>query len=214
MSKQLLRAIQDAALPTLLTFFILGALGGLIVGIWLTTWPTPFFRVTNRLNEWYSARRALKIWETPFHWERFFYRYHHVFGAAILLATGWTLYCFIWVYPVERVYQILQVGFAVKTLAWLGFIQGIIWIIRIASVLAMLAGLVVLFRPSLLKRFEDVANNWVSTRKMMRPLEQSYTMTDSFAARHPRLAGGLISLVSLYALVSVSLMLAGVIGRR
>ena len=103
MNNQLLHAIQDSALPTLLTFLLLGATGGLIVGIWLAVWPLHFFRVTGGLNRWMSARRALKIWETPVHWERFFYRHHRLFGIAILLATGWTLYYFVRVYSAETV---------------------------------------------------------------------------------------------------------------
>jgi hypothetical protein len=213
MIKQLLHAIQDAALPTLLTFLSLGALGGLIVGIWLSLWPTQFFAVTSRLNQWYSARRALKIWETPFHWERFFYRHHRLFGVAILLATGWTLYYFVWVYSAERVYQVLGLGgVAAATDPWLGLLEGVIWVIRIASVLALLAGGVVLLRPSLLRRFEDTANGWFSTRQMIRPLERSYPMTDSYAARHPRLAGILISAICVYALASLALMLTGALG--
>jgi hypothetical protein len=212
MIKQLLHAIQDAALPTLLTFLCLGALGGLIVGIWLGLAPARFFAVTNRLNQWYSARRALKVWETPFHWERFFYRHHRLFGVAILLATGWTLYYFTWVYSAERVYQVLRVGGMAANDPWFGLLEGIIWVIRIASVLALLAGVVVLFRPSLLRRFEDTANSWFSTRQMIRPLERSYPMTDSFAVRHPRLAGGLISAISVYALASLALMFTGALG--
>jgi hypothetical protein len=210
MHNLLIRAIQDAALPTLLTFLLVGALAGLVVGVWLTAWPMQFFQLTSGLNRWTSARRALKIWETPLHWERFFYRHHRAFGLMILLATGWTLYYFIRLYSPEQVLRFWRRASGISP-AWAPLLAGTVWIIRIASVLAMLIGLVVLIRPSLLKHFEAKSNTWVSTRKMMRPLEQSYPVADSFANRHPRIAGLIIIAVSCYALISLMLMFAGTI---
>ena len=208
MNNQLLHAIQDSALSTLLTFLLLGATGGLVVGIWLAVWPVHFFRVTGGLNRWMSARRALKIWETPVHWERFFYRHHRLFGIAILLATGWTLYYFVRVYSAEPVLRILVSGPVIHP-SWALLLGGIVWLIRIASVLAMLVACVVLIRPSLLRQFEEKSNTWVSTRKMMLPLERNRPVADGFASRHPRAAGLIIIVISCYALVSLTLMLAG-----
>lgn len=212
MGNQLLHAIQDSALPTLLTFLLLGATGGLIVGIWLAVWPAHFFLVTGGLNRWTSARRALKIWETPLRWEQFFYRYHRFFGIVIVLATGWTLYYFIRLYSAAQVLSLMQHNPGIRS-SWVLLLNGTVWVIRTASLLAMLIGLVVLMRPSLLKQFEAKSNTWVSTRKMMRPLEQSYPMADSFANRHPRAAGLIIVVISCYALISLTLMFVGTIRR-
>lgn len=210
MQNQLLHAIQDAALPTLLTFLLLGALTGLVIGIWLTVSPAHFFHATGGLNRWTSARRALKIWETPLHLERFFYRHHRIFGVVLLLATGWTLYYFTRLYAPEQVLRLLQRASRINP-AWAPLLNGTVWVIRIASALALLVGLVVVIRPSLLKGIEAKSNTWVSTRKMMRPLEQSYPLADSFASRHPRTAGLIIVVISCYALISLALMFAGTI---
>ena len=61
------------------------------------------------------------------------------------------------------------------------------------------------FRPSLLKNFEGKANQWVSLRKALKPLEISRSGVDELAFRHAQQVGVMLIIGSLYTLVLLTI---------
>ncbi len=197
----LVEAIAEASLGTLFTALLLGALFGLVTGLWLLCAPASFFRLTAGWNRWFSLRPWLRFLEVPRYWESVFYRNHRLSGTLLLLAAG-GVFAYFWIlYDRARVLRQLDL-----TSGGVWALDGAVFLLRGASLVIAAVGLLVLLRPSLLKTPESHANRWVSTRRWLRPLEINRPLTDRLAQRRPRLAGFIITALSLYALVGLTLM--------
>jgi hypothetical protein len=66
---------------------------------------------------------------------------------------------------------------------------------------SLFVSLFVLFRPSQLREFEKGANQWISMRKTLKPLEISRKGVDEFAMRHAPKVGVTLVMGSLYTMV-------------
>ena len=204
----LLQAIADASLETLFTALLLGAVFGLMAGVWLLLAPAHFFATTAGWNRWFSMRPWLKFLETPYYVERFVYRYHRLSGGLLLLAAAWVFVYFWVLYDREKVLQRL-----VLTNGGIWALDGSVLILRIGSLVIAAVGLLVWLRPSLLKSPESRVNRWVSTRRWLRPLEINRPVTDGYAQRRPRLAGLIMVILSLYSLLGLTFMALHWLGR-
>ncbi|HQS56894.1 MAG: hypothetical protein B7Y56_02010 [Gallionellales bacterium 35-53-114] len=67
----------------------------------------------------------------------------------------------------------------------------------VVSVVGVLAGALLLWRPEWLGRINKFANRWVSTRQMARPLAQSFNL-DHWFYRYGCLSGAVLMLGALY----------------
>jgi hypothetical protein len=68
----------------------------------------------------------------------------------------------------------------------------------IAGVVALIVGLFFWLRPSLLRGMEEGANQWMSSRRATKVLDEPHGQVDSFAARHAQQVGWLLLLGSIY----------------
>jgi hypothetical protein len=58
-----------------------------------------------------------------------------------------------------------------------------------------------MFRPSLLRGFEETANQWLSLRRAMKPMEIQRDNMDRYVQRYARQVGIFLLLGSLYTLL-------------
>jgi hypothetical protein len=70
-----------------------------------------------------------------------------------------------------------------------------------------LFGLIIVLRPSLLKRLEAVLNRWFVTEESIRKLDLQLPTPDSVFGRRPRMMGIIIVAGSLYILMNLWSML-------
>jgi hypothetical protein len=68
---------------------------------------------------------------------------------------------------------------------------------------AIIFGLVVILRPSLLKKIESWSNNWVSTEELLKPLDKTIDISHRWLPRHPRVFGLFVALGSLFILLNL-----------
>ncbi len=190
-------------LDTLVTLFMALAALTLAIGLLLLISPPLFERISRPMNTLFSARKALRPLEIPRSTERFFYRHHRIFGAFILLGVG----VYFGALAGDTRSQLIG-AFSTYlprgTADWL--IPGLLDFFAAANVLIFGVGLVVLFRPSLLKGLELRANRWVSTRRMTRDLARPNEAADSWVVRAPRLVGACVVIGSAYILASFALL--------
>jgi len=66
------------------------------------------------------------------------------------------------------------------------------------AAVALMAGLFVWLRPSLLRGIEEGANQWVSSRRATKVLDVPHDQLERFVARHARQIGWLLLLGSIY----------------
>lgn len=195
----LIEVIQEAAL-----LFTYGGLGvALIVGLWMLFHPTSLFRLNELLSRWFSTRKAMKPLTTPIKSEPFIYHHHRLFGFFILLGAGYVLYTLVFRFSgaafLQAVYGSSQ---PVKTVAW--FVDALVIVLALTSILALIVGIYLFIRPSLLKGVESWSNKWITLRKPTKVFDVLRTGPEPFITSQPRIIAVIIILGSAYALFGLS----------
>ena len=88
-----------------------------------------------------------------------------------------------------------------------GLLDGLVLIVLVGSVLALIVGLFLLFRPSLLRDIEQKANQTASLRRALKPLEIPRASVDEYVFRNMRWVGVLLIVGSFYTLVGLAIWL-------
>lgn len=189
---------------TLLVFFIIGALAGVAIGLTLLFDTARALRWNERLSRWISTREAAQRFDRPRDIKRFVYRMHRVVGVLVIAGA---LYCL----------DVLTFNFSPGALArafrdlgsesllGLTFESARLFLL-VGNVAALAAGVVLCFRPSLLKGVEIWADRVYMASTISPALDQMRFQPDRWVGRHPRLAGGLILAGSGYIVFSLAIL--------
>jgi hypothetical protein len=184
-------AVSDILLGAALLALTLLLLGALLFGMLALIAPTLALRLQQRSALQFSTRRRLKWAEWPHQIEREFYRHHRWFGLALLLVGGASLWVLLSVLEPATLLRALAANSAHRL--WLDVVITTLRLLLIAGLgFAMLVSLVVIIRPSLLKRTEAKTNRWVSSRQALRQLEQDKHLLNRQFERQPRVLGLLV----------------------
>lgn len=166
-----------------------------ITGLLLLLVPGWLLRLSERLNVWIDTSSWFRKLDEPHQLERLFYRHHVVMGALILAGSLYSLW-FIWRLQGG---ELLVLFPAAANRVLLEILQSVlIHVLLLGNLLALVIGLVVIVRPSLLKGLESRANRWVSSDRALSSLDKRVDVADRIIPGYPRLLGLLILLGSLY----------------
>ena len=187
----------------LLTAIVLGALLGLAVGVLLLLDTARVLRWNERLSRWISTREAAQRFDRPHDIKRFVYRAHRVIGVLVVAGS---LYCL----------DVLTFGFAPGALARAFRDLGSVSLLEatfestrlfllVGNVAALAAGIVLCFRPSLLKGIELWADRTYAAREHSAALDQMRFQPDLWVSRHPQLTGALVLAGSAFILFSLGI---------
>ena len=190
-------------MPILQDFFFIAGftlfLVSLVVGILLILRPSVIFKLNNKADKGFSFRRYTKFLELPNIIDSVFYKHHLIVGALVTITSSYILYYFLMVYD-EAVISGYISGLSYALVLDL-LINALRLFMLFCSVFIILIGLTIFFRPSQIKRVEDWANRWVSTRQKARELSTQHDGVNQLAYKHPRITGSVITLLSLYAII-------------
>ncbi len=175
-------------------------------GLLLFFWPQRAFHLKQLLDRWFSAAVPFQWLDRRYRSEGWFYRYHRSLGLLILVITVAVLYTIAFYLKAEL--QQHDVSFYPE---WLPFWQ---WLYRstliflvVGHLFGFVVGVVVYFRPSLLKQLEQYANRWIDSEPMLEPLDYPHTQLDELLYRHARLSGILLCGGALYLLLLLAALL-------
>lgn len=193
----------DIAGQTVYLFLLAGAAFGLLVGILLVLDSRRVLAWNARLSGWVSTGEALGRLDQPRDIKRFVYRRHRLIGLAVVAGSLYALDILTFGFEAEALARAFRdlasqsaLAIAFETLR-LFFILG--------NLAALAVGVVLAFRPSLLKGIEAWADRYYGARFDSKSLDEMRFQPDRWVARHPRLAGTLVALGSAYVLVSLGL---------
>jgi hypothetical protein len=204
-----MKAIVELAVqtlgPVLYVVLVAGAALGLVVGILLLVDSARVMRWNSALSTWYSTRKAMRALEEPVDVKRAVYRWHRVVGVLLFAGALFTL-------------DILVFGFRssalVRTFRDLGNPALLILIVEtvrifliVGNIAALVAAGVLVFRPSLLKGLEGWGDRYYSSRVSTEALDVMRYQADDFVRARPRIVGVLVTLGSLYVLLTLGLLL-------
>ena len=184
------------------SLFWLGALV-VIIGFTFLCVPGWVLTVGNKLNRWISTQVFFDSLDQPRYQERWIYRHHRLSGVIIIAVVSYVLYTFFVNIGIDesvrRIISLANTEFS----RWL--YEELFYIFLGASVIALIIGLIIFIRPSLLKAIESRSNHWFSVDKKLDILDKNIPM-DALPG-NPRLFGLAVILGGIYIMISTGLLL-------
>lgn len=193
--------IESWLLQSFVIFLIVGSLAGMFVGVLLLLRPQSVYRLNERLNRWVSTRHLDQSLERSVNLDPWFYRYSRPGGALILLGAAYVLYYFTAILDRPVVIDGLVHSFKLHPVLIGGLLDAVALGSILGALCAALVGLFLLLRPSMLRDFEQMTNQWISLRRAMKPVEVRRAGVDEYVFRHGQRVAILLILGSLYVLV-------------
>ncbi|MEO5378821.1 MAG: hypothetical protein H7832_13720 [Magnetococcus sp. DMHC-6] len=180
-------------MTSLVRFFLLVlgvvSLGLFFFGGWLLLQPSK----SHLLHQ--PARFLFERFFSSWRIDRWIYRHHRLFGAAIFLGSLF-VFMALWSY-VGRELPWFQVGIKSQKYrfgSWLW--ESAVFFLIVASLFTWVMGAIILIRPSALREFESWANRRLDGAVFSMYFERLRTIPARFAQAQPRLFGLLLMLVS------------------
>jgi hypothetical protein len=204
-----MKAISDLLVhtlgPVLYLLLLGGAALGVVIGILLLIDSERVMRWNGLLNKWYSTRQAMRALDRPIDLKRPFYRWHRLLGVLVFAASLYTLDILVFGFHTSALVRALR---GTGSPALLSLVLDSLRLFLIGgNVAALVAAAVLVFRPSLLKGLEVWGDRQYSGRVATKPLDIMRYQPDDFVRSRPRLVGGLLVLGSLYALITLGVMI-------
>ena len=196
-----LKFASGIVLQTMLISLLIGAAFALLAGLLLIFNSEQAFRISERLNRWVSTRAALRPLEEHHSISRPLYRMHRVVGVLICAGALYSLVVLGSTYGETAIMKSLSGLGPARFNSWTA--ESLRIILLTGNLGALVFGLVFIVRPSALKSLETWADRRISARKSTKPLEEIHLSADRFVRAHPRLAGILVILGSLYVLANL-----------
>ena len=185
-----------------LLFIVIGSGIALLFGLGLIFASEQTLRLNNQISTRFSMRKATKPIETPIKIESWFYRHAKITGAVISLGAIYVLHYLLFEFSVTQLLPYMPRTVPIHVWEWLFQAGNVFFLITCSAIL--LFGLVVLIRPSQLKRFEEKANYWISTRKAFKGMNSDIDHANRLVNRHPRAFGIVVVLLALRVLISLA----------
>ena len=200
----------DAVLMrSLILFLLVGSVVGLFGGILLLLRPDWMLSMNKFSNRWISTRKMGRSLEKSVNIDRWFYRNSHLSGVVLLTGAIYIVYAL--TTQVVRADLLASFGrlHLVQPVLLEPLLDTLVLIFLAGALLAMIVSLFLIFRPSMLRDLELVANRSMSLRKSLRPMEVQRGNVDQLVFGNVRVVGVLLLCVSLYTLVVLAYWLSG-----
>ncbi|MHB1117531.1 hypothetical protein [Sideroxydans sp.] len=192
---------QNWLVQSAVIFLILGSVAGMAVGAMLLFRRERLRNLSTLLNRWISTRNFDHALERRITLDPWFYRHRQATGTLILLGSLFILYFF----GVELERAETAAGLARRFAYPLPLAEALLDAMVLSALLgalgAIVAALFILFRPSMMRGFEQGANQWLSLRKTLKPLEVPRDGLEIYVERYARQVGIFLMLGGLYTLV-------------
>ena len=177
-------------------FLLFGALLGISLGLLLILRPQLLGAVSRVGNLWISTRHISRALDRSISIEQWLYRHHRPLGILVILGAVYILAYFglqfdktVALQQLTRYAPAALLDILLDTLVLTSLLGG---------ATALIAGLFIWLRPSLLRGVEKEANLWVTSRKATKVLDVQHGEVDVFVAHHARQVGWLLLLGSIY----------------
>lgn len=165
-------------------------------GLGFIFFPEKISKLASRLNQWIATDSFFNQLNKPQYQEHYFYRHHRVFGIIIILASLICLYMLTVYINVETITDNLVRLAESEFESWL-FVS-LYYVLTGAIFLAFIFGLVIIFRPSALKRVERWGNQWVDTDGPLKVLDKRTDLSEKILLGKPRIFGLFVLMGAIY----------------
>ena len=186
----------DLLHQTFLIFLVGGCVVGIVAGAFMLINPDGVLRLNRYLSKWVSTEKVTNVLDQQHKVERTIYRHHRLMGALIVVGGVYTLYILNFAFNQRATVAILGNGKNNYLIEWM--LESTVLTFNLGCAAALVVGVILLARPSLLKGLESRLNHWVGTEKSIQVLDTMRYRFDHFIASHIRVAGALVIVGSIY----------------
>lgn len=173
-----------------------------VVGILLVLRPDVGLRINQSSSRWVDTRGVLGTLDRSWRVEPWLYHHHRVLGGSIAAGAAIVLGLWLRAYDRAQVLSALAPRLHAQGLDWI--VDGLEWAVVLIHAAALLLGVVILARPSVIKKLEAQANRWYGGPGLAAALDREYNGAARWLETHPRLSGTLALAGSAYALFALS----------
>jgi hypothetical protein len=186
---------------TMLVYQFLAIMGILfmVTGAALLIAPGMSMKWIKLMNVWIDTDRWFQYMDREMKTEAFVYRHHRWFGVLIVGACTWIFWTLTLHHSVDTFYLWSPDSISPVLRDWL--VSSTVFLLRLFTGVFILLGLMIFFRPSLLKNLESSVNRWVDAG-VAKALETPHREPDEYLVHHPRLLGGFVLCAGLYLMLS------------
>lgn len=186
---------MDDTLTILFAFAIAAMALSFSCGLAFLLFPVSFRAVMLRLEGWFSPAPLFEALDRPHYLEHRIYRHHKLVGILVVLAATYTLIRLTGLHG-QAAAHLLPAAWGLELRR--NVVQLAVTMLALSNVMALTVGIIVYFRPSLLKRGEMVANRWWWAAPALKSLDIPHDELNDWLWSHPRLAGPGMMLAATY----------------
>lgn len=192
--------VSTLLLHALLLFIVACSIAGLIVGAALVLRPSWLLYASAHANRWIATRQIDRLLEQAIKVDRWFYRHHRISGALLLTGAIFLIYFFIARFDKPSILVGLFKAYHVSPMMTEVLLDTVVLSILLGAAFTTIISVFLLSRPSMLKGFEQGANQWFSLRRALKPFEISRSGMDDYVFQNVQMTGVLLLSGSIYAL--------------
>lgn len=199
--------ILDVLFHVMLVTLVVGSISGMFMGTVLVLRPGWLLYVGRFTNHWISTRSLSRLLDRMILIDRWFYRHHYASGV-FLLAGAVFLFSF-FTGHFDKAYKVTELSreYAISFDSVDLLMDSSVFIILLGAAFALIISMFLLIRPSMFKSIERDANQWVSLRRSLKPLEVQSFVVDEYVLQNDKMAGVVLLCGSLYASVALTILL-------
>ena len=190
--------IQSIEILTL----IFGILG-MTLSLMLLFSPRLAQSLSNTLNRSINVDKGIEFLDKEIEISEFFYSHHIVMGILIVAGSAFSLFFFFFSLDLSKFAGIFFGSRASLFTAEI-IVSTVTWIGKIGCLIGLVFGLMMVFKPDLLKRIENKLDALFETKSIFEKLDKSSRAMDTFFFRHT-FAVGLTGAVISFFLISLSI---------
>jgi hypothetical protein len=176
---------------------------GMTLSLMLIFSPRLTRDLSNILNRSINVEKRLEYLDKDIQISDFFYNHHVTMGLILVAGSVFSLFFFFFSLDASKFAGIFF-GSQSSVFAAELVVITITWIGKIGCLAGLVIGLLLVFKPDLMRGIESRLNSWFETKSMIDKLDKTSHDMDSFFFRHP-LAVGLGGAVISFFLISLSI---------
>lgn len=176
-----------------------------LLGLALVVAPVRVMTLAKSMDRWVATHDFFEAVNAPRYQESVIYRHHRLAGALIVLAALATIYMFAFYTTTEVI--LAGIESITNTLFGEWLLTNLYYLLLVLNVIALVIGVIVFLRPSLLKRLEAWGNRWIDTEAKLEGLNREHHIPENILPGRPRWFGLFVLLGSAY----IMYMLRGVV---
>jgi hypothetical protein len=193
----------EIGLQTIEILTLVFGIMGMTISLMLMFSPRLTQNLSDILNRSVNVDKRLEYLDKDIQISDFFYRHHIVMGSILMAGSAFSLFFLFFSLDVSKFAGIFFGSRANIFIAEL-VVSAITWIGKVGCLIGLAIGLLMVFKPDLMKGIESRLNSWFETKPMIEKFDKSSHDIDSFIFRHP-IAVGLVGSVLSFFLISLSI---------